>query len=320
MKIQTIIAKSVLTPSGLPSDDFVINPYGGCAFGCAYCYADFTRRFQGHLQDVWGEYVDVKINAPEILDKEMSLLMKKIQNNPNLVWKNGNKYPVIFISSVVDPYQGMESTYQITRQCLEVIAKHNFPGEVSILTKSPLVIKDIDILKQLKNVSVGFTITSTDDSVSRLIEKNAPAASFRLQALQKINNAELNSYVCINPLLPHYADKNSELRKLFQSIKDAGTDKVFIEHLNLSGQKKRRLFNELKEKMPTEILEEFWFSQTDGYKRKLERIVWSIVNELGFTVLGGGIIDHEKIMNRKKSCTNSSKFVLRGQRGKEPIV
>jgi DNA repair photolyase len=353
MKVALKKVKTILTPSGLPTPDFVLNPYGGCAFGCVYCYADFTRRFQGHTEDKWGEYVDVRVNAAEVLDKEIKSLIKNIKNRNHKPWKN-EKYPIVLLSSVVDPYQGVESKYKITRQCLEVLVKNKFPGEVSILTKSPLVVRDLDLLEKLNtnpldppylaetrdfvqgevevgnssltregrvglylypsSISIGMTITSTDDGVSRLLEKNAPPASERLKALKQINDAGFKTYVCVNPLLPHFADNREELEKLFHAIEDAGTHEVFIEHLNLSGSKRKRLFEELKDKIDTEVLEKFWFSQSDEYKEKLEKMIWDILKDTKLKVLGGGIIDHDRLMKE------GVKFVFKKQQTPQDML
>jgi len=98
--------------------------------------------------------------------------------------KNKGKDKTVFFSSVTDPYQGVEAKYKLTRSCLEVLVENEFAGEVSILTKSALVTRDIDVLKKLKNVEVGFTITSTDDAVSRYFEKFAPNVTDRLKAMK----------------------------------------------------------------------------------------------------------------------------------------
>ena len=143
LKIKKIRAKSILNKSKLPKSDYAINPYSGCSFGCSYCYADFTKRFTGHSNDNWGKYVDVKINAPELLDKELSLLIKRIEN------KREKEGVVILLSSVTDPYQGIEAKYKITRKCLRIASKLNETNSKlvnwSILTKSPLVTRDIDL-------------------------------------------------------------------------------------------------------------------------------------------------------------------------------
>jgi DNA repair photolyase len=297
MKITEVNTKSILTKSNLPGTNYVINPYGGCSFACAYCYADFMRRFSGHLKDNWGEYVDVRINAPELLDKEIKNVIKKLklEGNLELLGKQHDvNYPNIFISSVCDPYQAAESKYRITRECLEILVKNNYSGEISILTKSPLVTRDIDLLKKIKNVDVGLTITSADDKVTKLLEKNAPPVTTRLRALKILNDNKIKTYTFVGPVLPHFIDNEESLDKLFKAIKQAGTSRIYVELLNLSGQRKRRLLQELEGKVDIDVIDKFWFSQTHEYKTNLKKILYKLIDKYKMKILGGRIIDHEK--------------------------
>ncbi|MBN1373775.1 radical SAM protein [Candidatus Dojkabacteria bacterium] len=291
MKISEIQAKSVLTKSKLPGADFVINPYSGCQFGCVYCYADFTRRFTGHTRDIWGEYVDIRTNAAEILDKELDRLnlTESIKRNK---FKTGSK-PVIFFGSVTDPYQGAEAKYKITRECLLVLAKHKLPIKISLLTKSPLVTRDIDLLKKL-DITVGLTITSTDDKIGRLFEVSAPPANLRLKALKTLNENGISTYAFVGPLLPHFMTNPKKLKDLFSQIKETGTKEVWVEHINLSGSKFERLTKLVGDKLGQETLKKFKESQTRKYKDQLNAVVKEIIYELGLTLVGGDVIDHKR--------------------------
>ena len=153
--IREIKAKSILTKSGIPGVDYCVNPYVGCSHGCRYCYATFMKRYTGHTEP-WGGFVDVKINAPEILQRQLKRA------------RNGR----VMISSVTDAYQQIESKYKLTRQCLEILLQNQSP--VDILTKSPLVLRDMDIIKKFKDIEVGITITTNDEEISRVFEANAP--------------------------------------------------------------------------------------------------------------------------------------------------
>ena len=134
IKISEIQAKSILTKSGLPGSDWVINPYNGCTFGCMYCYAAQIAQWK-HPNEEWGTYIDVKINAPDLLKKELSNLERRFRS------KN---FGSIFFSSITDPYISFEAKYRITHQCLEVLVDFGYEGSIAIQTKSPLVTKDID--------------------------------------------------------------------------------------------------------------------------------------------------------------------------------
>lgn len=294
MKLSLKQSKSVITPSKLPGSDYVVNPYSGCAFGCVYCYAEFTRKFTNHIDDEWGKYVDIKINTPELFKKEFQKLSNKIikQN----VFKTGNR-PVIFFGSVTDPYQGVEAKYVLTKKCLEIIAESNIKNsvDISLLTKSPLVTRDIEIFKKIPNLEIGMTISSTDDNISKLFECYAPPSSLRIQALKKLNDEGLNTYAFVGPLLPHFVANEDSLRKLFKAIKDSGTRRVWVEHINLTGPKMSRLLDLVGGSLNKEEIKLFRNSQTDDYKRKLSDMILNIVKENGLELVGGSVIDHIKL-------------------------
>ncbi len=230
-----ITCKSALVKCGIPGIDFVINPYIGCRFGCTYCYASFMGRFlKGVDIKDWGNYVYAKVNLPEVLKTELKSKLK-----------NKGRGLEVFLSSVTDCYQGAEAKYKLTRQSLEILADFGFEGVLSILTKSMLVTRDIDVLKRFKHAVVGFTITSTDDKISRYFEKYAPNVSDRFAALKKLNEAGITTYAFLGPLLPHFVAQKDELEKIFIKLNEVGTKDIYVEHLNLSGYIKGRLFSEM---------------------------------------------------------------------------
>lgn len=294
MKTSLKDTKSILTPSKLPGADYVVNPYSGCAFGCVYCYADFTRRFTGHTDDKWGEYVDIKINTPELFEKELNKLSKKIVKKNE--FKKGDK-PVILFGSVTDSYQGVEAKYKLTRKCLEIIADSDIKKDIkiSVLTKSPLVTRDIDILKQIPNLEVGMTITSTDDEVSRMFECNAPSSSLRIKALEKLNKGGIKTYAFVGPLLPHFVANEESLDKLFRSIKESGTNGVWVEHINLKGKKMDRLVELVGEKLSKEEYKLFVNSQSEEYKDRLSEVVLKLTEKYELDLVGDRVVDHNKV-------------------------
>ncbi len=294
MKLSTKQAKTIITPSKLPGSDYVVNPYSGCAFGCVYCYAEFTRKFTNHMEDEWGKYVDTKINTPELFEKELEKISKKVikQNE----FKTGKK-PVIFFGSVTDPYQGIEAKYELTKKCLEIIVESESTNniEISLLTKSPLVTRDIEIFKKIPNLEIGMTISSVDDNISKLFECYAPPSSLRIQALRKLNDAGLNTYAFVGPLLPHFVANEDSLKKLFEAIKGSGTKRVWVEHINLTGSKMDRLLDLVGDSLTKEELKLFRESQTDEYKNRLSNMILSIVKENDLELVGGKVIDHIKL-------------------------
>lgn len=172
MIVNEIESKSILTESKLPETDFCINPYVGCSHRCVYCYARFMKRFTSHTEP-WGEFVDIKTNSVELIRKKLKLIK--------------NRKGVVLLGSVTDAYQPLERKYEITRGLLKELLQSEL--SVSILTKSDLVLRDIDILKQFKNITVGITITSIDEKVCRVLESGASSVERRLEALKKLHES-----------------------------------------------------------------------------------------------------------------------------------
>lgn len=181
MIIKEIQSKSILSDSKVYP--YVINPYTGCQHNCLYCYAHFMKRFTGH-REPWGSFVDVKVNAPDLLRHDIARKKK------DRVW----------ISGVYDPYQPLEAKYQLTRQCLEILAQNDWP--VIIQTRSALVLRDIEIIQSGKDFEVGFSVTTADDAMRKLFEPNAPPIQQRVRALDELHRAGVRTFVMIAPMLP----------------------------------------------------------------------------------------------------------------------
>lgn len=287
MEIKEIQAKSILVKSNIPGIDFVINPYIGCRFACKYCYASFMGKYHGKEISEWGKYVFPKINAPDLLEKQLKSL------------KDKGRGKEIFISSVTDPYQGIEVKYRLTRQSLEILAKFGFAGVVSILTKSDLVLRDIDVLKRLKKVLVGLTIASTNDLISRYFETYAPPVSSRLQALKTLNENGIRTYAFIGPLLPHFVADSKQLENIIRALNKIGTKDLFVEHLNLSSYIRQRLFTEMKNQ-DKKILNTFYSSQSAQYRNELNKIILSLVKKYKMHLLTDMVIFHKEFQKRKE--------------------
>jgi DNA repair photolyase len=201
--VQEIQAKTILSASKVYP--WVINPYTGCQHGCSYCYARFMKRVTGH-KEPWGEFVDVKINAVDLLRAE---IRKK---------KRGR----VWISGVCDPYQPLEAKYRLTRQCLEILVQNTWP--VIIQTRSPLVLRDLDIIRDAQEIEVGLSVTTADDSIRELFEPNAPPVADRITALDVLHKAGIRTYAMIAPVLPG-AEGLAELLK-------GKIDYVLIDRMN----------------------------------------------------------------------------------------
>jgi DNA repair photolyase len=208
--------KTALSKSGL-SYDYTVNPYTGCLHACVYCYANFMRRFSGHMSDPWGSFVDVKVNLIDVLAKE---LPKRAGGS---VW----------LSSVCDPYQQPEAKYQLTRKTIELLSKYP-KFTISILTKNALVLRDLDLLKPIRNrVDVGFTITTFNDDAQRIFEPHASPIKERVEAARRLTDAGVSTWVFIAPMLPYVTE--IDLEEGLRRSKDAGVKKLMSDRYNARG-------------------------------------------------------------------------------------
>ncbi len=289
LKINLTEAKTILTKSGLPGADYVINPYNGCLFGCMYCYAAQIARWK-HPNEEWGSYIDVKINAPKLLKDELLRLERKIKK------KN---FGFIFFSSVTDPYVGVEAKYRLTRRCLEVLADFGYEGGIGIQTKSPLVVQDIDILKRLKDVQVGFTVTTLDDKVARFLEVKAPPVSMRISALNKLHKAGINTYAFIGPLLPYFVNNKNTINTILDKLQQGGVKEVWFEHINLSTKIKARLFEYLKKESP-ELIPLFEKADTLAYRDSLNAIIQDALKGRKMKMGLGKVIYHHDLSKKQQ--------------------
>jgi DNA repair photolyase len=200
-------ATTALPRSNLPGMAYALNPYVGCEHDCVYCFApDMLHKDPAK----WGKEVGVRSNLPTLLAKEIR-----------------NKRGVIGIGTVTDPYQQLEKSCLVTRKCLMELVRHDNP--ISILTKSDLVVRDMELIVATKNPEVGVTITSVDDRVSQALEPGAPLPSRRLEALGQLSRAGLNTYAMIGPVLPMLQE--SDLADLVAAIAVTGTRRVMIDRM-----------------------------------------------------------------------------------------
>ncbi|MCX5819802.1 MAG: radical SAM protein [Deltaproteobacteria bacterium] len=238
MIIKEIFAKTVLSKSQIY--DYAINPYVGCGHSCRYCYASFMKRFTGH-RERWGDFVDVKINAPEVLAKE---IMKK---RVGRVW----------VSGVCDPYQTVEKKYKLTRMCLEILVARNWP--VTIQTKSSLVLRDIEILEKSKDAEVGFSITTADERMRKIFEPGAPPIKERINALEVLHSKGIKTFAMIAPILP---GAEGLIKELAGKVGHVLVDRLNYHYAN-------RIY--LENKMEWAKEEPFFIQESDALKRGFER-------------------------------------------------
>jgi DNA repair photolyase len=212
MITREILVKSVLTKTGIEGYDYCINPYVGCAHGCSYCYATFMKRFTGHLEP-WGEFVDVKVNAPKVLRRQLRRARK------------GS----VLIGTVTDPYQPAEKKYRITRGCLETLLERQFP--VNILTRSLLCVRDADLFKKFEDISVGLSVTTDQEAVRKIFEPNSPSIQSRIKVLKILHDEGVTTYAFIGPMLPLDPER---LLEMLAGI----VDELLVDRLNYSNKVK----------------------------------------------------------------------------------
>jgi len=186
-KIEYKKVSSILTKATgfMNTYDFTLNPYSGCSFGCTYCYAAFFSKSE-QLKSNWGHWVHVKENALDLLIK--------FRKKP-LYGKT------IYMSSVTDPYMPIEKDLMLTRDLLKELAEFHQPRLV-IQTRSPLVTRDIDLLKQFISVQVNMTITTDSEDVRKVFEPLCPSNATRMKAIKEVNDSGIDSCITMTPLLP----------------------------------------------------------------------------------------------------------------------
>jgi DNA repair photolyase len=218
MDVTAIEVKTALVRSRIAGVDYVINPYVGCSHGCRYCYATFMRKYSRcHQQARWGTFVECKANIVGLLRKELSRKRSR---------------GAVMLSSVCDPYQPVERQWLLTRGCLEALGE--FGWEVEVLTRSPLVTRDLDLLATMPQVTVGFSIGTDSEQVRSILEPGAPTIRDRVEALKALHEVGITTWVFIAPILP------MDPRGLYEMISPS-VDYVLVDALNYP-QRVRELF------------------------------------------------------------------------------
>lgn len=217
-----IDTKDLITKSNLPASDYVINPYVGCPHACKYCYARFMKRFTGHTEE-WGDFIDIKRCAKPINVKKLY-------------------HKSVFLSSVTDCYNPFEAKYQITRDVLKQLTQADC--QITISTKSDLILRDIDVLKELKNLIVAVSVNTLDNGFQSDMD-HAGSITQRIAALQELRKQGIYTVLFLSPIFPDITD--------FKEILEATSGFVceyWFENLNLRGNYKQEILQYIAEKYP----------------------------------------------------------------------
>lgn len=214
--------KNIMTRSSLPVGGYSVNPYVGCTHGCKYCYASFMKRFTGHTEP-WGSFLDVK-HWPEI--------------------KNPQKYSGqrVVIGSVTDGYLPQEERFGNTRRLLEQLRGSG--AEILICTKSDLVVRDIDLLREMGKVTVSWSVNTLDEDFRADMDR-AASIERRLAAMKQVYDAGIRTVCFISPVFPGITDSEA----IFERVRDQ-CDLVWLENLNLRGGFKQVIMDYIAEKRP----------------------------------------------------------------------
>lgn len=242
--IRDVETKNIMTKSNLPVGGYSVNPYVGCTHGCKYCYASFMKRFTGHTEP-WGTFLDIK-HWPAI--------------------KNPRKYKGqrVVIGSVTDGYLPQEKQVRNTRRILEQFK--NSGAEILICTKSDLVLRDIDLLKEMGKVTVSWSINTLDEKFQADMDQ-AASISHRLEAMKQVYEAGIRTVCFISPVFPGITD----FEKIFERVKDQ-CDLVWLENLNLRGGFKQEILDYIQKCYPhlIPLYDEIYRKGDRSYFRSLE--------------------------------------------------
>ncbi|MFH1820967.1 MAG: radical SAM protein [Methanobacteriota archaeon] len=257
----SITCKTALSTSRLPGLTYSLNPYVGCEHGCVYCYSPSVLRDK-QLADKWGMEVRAKQNIIEILAREV----------------NRKPKGVVGVSTVTDPYQPLEAKLELTRNCIEMLSKHDFP--ISIQTKSSLIERDADLIVP-KKFEVGMTLTTMNNKLAKLLEPNASPPDSRAQALEKFACGGVETWIFLGPLIPEINDDEEGLKRVIR-VAAKTKSKVIYDRLNLKQWVMERLGPALEKEKPDLAgrLPSILWEGSESWDKTSSKIR-SICNELG---------------------------------------
>jgi len=256
-------------------DDYSVNPYFGCSFNCTYCYIRGSKYGENLVKTL-----SVKVNAPELLEKQLSRRAKK------------REYGIIALSSSTEPYMPIEEKLKLTRKLLKIILKYKFPVEIA--TKSKLVLRDLDLLKKIDNnailptdlkpklkhgVIISFSISTLDEKLAKILEPGAPKPIERLKIMKKCKEKGFFTGICFIPVLPFLSDSEEQIEETIKTVKEYGADFIFIGGLTLFGKGPadcKTLYYKFLEKYHPELVPKYkslyriFFAPSKEYQKELE--------------------------------------------------
>ena len=254
LKVKEVIARGYVNPSKLPGYDYVINPYVGCPHRCMYCYAEFMKHFSDH-DEPWGTFTDVKIRST--CAKPVPL-----------------QGAHVFLSSVTDCYNPLEEKYRLTRKLLQQLSYSG--ARITILTKSALVTRDIDVLKTMPDVTVGFSMNTDRDDFRREIEPYASSVLERLHGLKMLKENGIRTWVHVAPIFPVLTDWKALVEMIMPYV-----DSLSFENLKLRAAALWRVMLYITQKHPElkPLYQQIYNENDMTYWRNLRKEILAFCNE-----------------------------------------
>lgn len=269
MKLQHVTTVSVFTKSKLPVSDYVVNSYIGCPHKCRYCYADFMKRFSKHTEP-WGDFLDIKeATKPEQL--------KKYEGKE------------LMFSSVTDPYHPYEKVYQKTRQVLQSLSDAGVQPNITISTKSDLVLRDIDLFKQFNHIVVACSINTLDEDFRKDMDRGATIEK-RLHALKVLHEHQIQTALFISPIFPGI----SNVQEIIEAS-SSYVDCYWLENLNLRGAYKRDILSYIDANYPelTPLYHDLYIRKNRSYWEHLSEEIDAYATQHGISIIN--YFYHEEI-------------------------
>ena len=267
-----IEVKDYLTKSNLPASDYVINPYVGCPNGCKYCYASFMKRFTGHNEE-WGTFIDIKRCSKAISKRKL-------------------KGKTVFLASVTDCYNPYEEKHCITQSILKQLL--DVECTVSISTKSSLILRDVELLKQFKNISVAVSINTLDENF-RCDMDHASSIEERINTLKVLHENGIHTVLFMSPIFPAITDYKEIIEKSRLFV-----DEYWFENLNLRGEYKARILKFINGKYPQHIdlYKQIYVDGNKDYWDELATEMEAYCSE--HSIIHTNFFYHEKLVAKKK--------------------
>jgi DNA repair photolyase len=285
LSVRSVLNSPATTGMGFWS----VNPYVGCEFGCTYCYARDTHRYtiertgQPGRGPAWLDFekrILVKTDVAEVLARTL---------DPARIGRSS-----LVIGTATDPYQPAERRFRLTRAVLEVLLQHRGLS-IGVITKSPLVTRDLAILQALSRrheLSVNISLATMDARVARKLELRSPVPSARIRALRRLTAGGIHAGLMVAPIVPGITDDRAGLSRLMGTAKEAGAHYVVGSALRLGPSARQRFLPVLNQEFP-ELAERYreHYARSDSasraYQAALTRRLLELQREHGFPVLEG---------------------------------